>query len=38
MTTNLATQRILQGILQTENQSKQNYVSVGSIKLKEKKT
>jgi hypothetical protein len=37
MTTNPLLQKILQGILHTENESKQNYKSMGSIKLQEKK-
>jgi hypothetical protein len=37
MTTKPPIQKILQGILHTENESKQNYKKMGSIKPQEKK-
>jgi hypothetical protein len=37
MTTNPPLQKILQEILHTEDESKQNHGSMGSIKLQEKK-
>jgi hypothetical protein len=38
MTTKQPLQKILQGILQTENESKQNYERTGNIKPQKKKT
>jgi hypothetical protein len=38
MTTKPPLQKMLQGILNTENESKQNHERTGSIKPKEKKT
>jgi hypothetical protein len=37
MTTKPPLQKILQGILHTQDESKQNHKSMGSIKLQEKK-
>jgi hypothetical protein len=37
MTTNLLLQKILQGILHTENESKQNHEKAGNTKPQEKK-